>query len=70
MLFGLIIHAHHVTVVEMCGGGQKKRVVVELRIKQEVVGWQWWKRVVGTGGDKNMSMHPSRCSFHTLFNYI
>ena len=40
MSFGLIIHAHCVTVVEMCGGGQKKRVVAELRIKQVVVGRQ------------------------------
>ena len=45
MSFGLIIHAHCVTVVEMCGGGQKKRVVAELRIKQVVVGRQWWKWV-------------------------
>ena len=40
MSFGLIIHAHRVDVVEMCGGGQKKRVVAELMIKQVVVGRQ------------------------------
>ena len=70
MLFGLIIHTHRVDVVEMCSGGQKKRVVVELRIKQVVVGQQWWKWVVGTGGDENTSMCLSHCSFHMLFNCI
>ena len=34
------VHAHHINVVVMCGGGQKKRVVAELRIKQVVVGRQ------------------------------
>ena len=66
MLFGLIIHTYRVAVVEMCGGGQKKRVVVELRIKQVVVGWQWWKWVHRWSGLGEMGQVQSQLHAQTM----